>query len=62
MRMCEARDVKLGAGPAMTTFIRKNVDQLLKKRPIRGGKSDVGGPEKQLILFVWPYNILLAIA
>ena len=21
---------------------------------MRGGKSDAGGPEKQLILFVWP--------
>ena len=27
----------------------------LKKSPMRGGKSDAGGPEKQLILFVWPY-------
>ena len=24
---------------------------------MRGGKSDAGGPEKQLILFVWPYGI-----
>ena len=23
---------------------------------MRGGKSDAGGPEKQLILFVWPYQ------
>ena len=28
----------------------------LKKSPMRGGKSDAGGPEKQLILFVWPYG------
>ena len=40
MRTCEARDVKLGVGPAMTTFTR-NVDQprKKKKRPMRGGKS-----------------------
>ena len=39
---------------AMMTFTRQNVHQPLKKSPMRGGKSDAGGPEKQLILFVWP--------
>ena len=34
---------------AMMTFTRQNVHQALKKSPMRGGKSDAGGPEKQLI-------------
>ena len=25
------------------------------KRPMRVGKNEAGGPEKQVILFVWPY-------
>ena len=44
---------------AMMTFTRQNVHQPLKKRSMRGGKSDAGGPEKQLILFVWPKLITL---
>ena len=40
----------------MGIFTRQNVHQPLKKSPMRGGKSDAGGPgEKQLNLFVCPY-------
>jgi hypothetical protein len=33
---------------------QKKVYQLAEKRPMRGEKSDADGPEKQIILFVWP--------
>ena len=32
--------------------------QLPKKRLMRGGKNYAGGPEKQVILFVWPNFVL----
>ena len=35
----------------MMTFTRQNVHQPIKRRPMRGGKSDAGGPEKQFYLY-----------
>ena len=29
------------------------------KRPLWAGKNKAGGPEKQVILFVWPKSVIL---
>ena len=37
----------------LTTFTGK-ASECEIKRPMRVGKNEAGGPEKQVILFVWP--------
>ena len=39
----------------LTTFTGK-ASECEIKRPMRVGKNEAGGPEKQVILFVWPYE------
>jgi hypothetical protein len=40
---------------------QKMYTNLRNERPMWDEKSYVGGPEKQLILFVWPYALFYAL-